>query len=217
MDTPPQAGSSTGIGPAAFAFYRELELNNDRSWWSKHAGDHDRHVKVPLQEMLAVLEPSFGPAVIFRPYRDARFLRGGPPLKTQQSGFVPASGNIGFYLHVSGAGLSLEAGCRSFTPFQLARYRDACDATGSGSSLARLLDLLQEAGWELLGRQLQGVPRMFSTSHPRAELLRHTSLSVRRNLGEPSFLSGPEAAQHVTALWNQARPLVAWLGRSAAP
>ena len=47
-------------------------------------------VKAPMEALLAQLEPEFGTAKFFRPYRDVRFAKGASPYKDHQGAFVEA-------------------------------------------------------------------------------------------------------------------------------
>jgi uncharacterized protein (DUF2461 family) len=67
------------------------------------------------------------------------------------------------------------------------------------------------------GEKLKTVPRGYPQDHPRAELLKHKSLSAATDLGQPAWLATPAAAQEIAALWDELRPLVDWVGRHAAP
>ncbi|MCY1245572.1 hypothetical protein D9M72_587320 [compost metagenome] len=91
------------------------------------------------------------------------------------------------------------------------------DATGTGESLAQIVRRVSEAGFTVEGERLKTVPRGFPRDHPRAELLKYKSLSAAKALGEPDWLATPAAAEEVSRLWEQLRPLVEWVGRHAAP
>jgi len=100
-----------GIPSAAFRFYEELEENNNREWWLEHKDTYDAAVKEPLAALLSELEPEFGPAKIFRPYRDTRFSKDKTPYKTNLGATTRAK------LQVERATASKErsSGCRCST------------------------------------------------------------------------------------------------------
>jgi uncharacterized protein (TIGR02453 family) len=206
-----------GIPPEAFRFYAELEQNNNREWWLAHKDTYDAAVKEPLAALLAALEPRFGPPKIFRPYRDARFSPDKTPYKTAQGAFAAAQEGVGFYLQVAADGLLLGGGYHSHSPAQLARYRASVDSPASGEALQEIVEGIASAGYSIEGEKLKTVPRGFDKDHPRAELLKHKSLSAGLELGEPAWLATPGAAEEIATRWEVLRPLVDWVSVYAAP
>ncbi|NUP58223.1 MAG: DUF2461 domain-containing protein [Pseudarthrobacter sp.] len=206
-----------GIPPEAFRFYAELEENNNRDWWLGHKDTYDSAVKEPLTELLAALEPEFGPAKLFRPYRDVRFSPDKSPYKTAQGAFAARQEGVGFYLQVNADGLLIGGGYHSHTPAQLARFRAAADASASGAVLQEIVDAVAGAGFSIEGEKLKTVPHGFAKDHPRAELLKHKSLSAGVEVGQPDWVSTPAVHDEIAARWRQLRPLVEWVGRYAAP
>ncbi|WP_426987415.1 DUF2461 domain-containing protein [Pseudarthrobacter sp. Y6] len=206
-----------GIPAGAFVFYAELEHNNNREWWLEHKDSYNTLVRDPVTALLAELEPRFGPGKIFRPNRDIRFSQDKSPYKTAQGAFASAQEGVGYYLQVSADGLLVGGGYHSHTPAQLARFRNSVDASGTGESLRHIVDTVTAAGFAVEGEKLKTVPRGFDKDHPRAELLKHKSLSAGIELGQPEWMDSPAAAQEIAALWDQLRPLVDWVGRHAAP
>jgi uncharacterized protein (TIGR02453 family) len=201
----------------AAAFYAELEENNTRDWWQAHLAVYQESVREPLTALLAQLEPQFGPGKIFRPNRDIRFSQDKSPYKTAQGAFASFQEGLGYYLQLSADGLLVGGGYHSHSPAQLARYRNAVDATGTGEQLQHIVDAVAAAGFTVEGEKLKTVPRGFPREHPRAELLKHKSLSASVALGQPDWLSSPDAEGEIARLWDQLRPLVDWVGRNAAP
>jgi uncharacterized protein (TIGR02453 family) len=206
-----------GIPPEAFRFYAELEENNNRDWWLENKATYDTAVKEPLTLLLAELEPEFGPAKLFRPNRDIRFSPDKSPYKTAQGAFAARQEGVGFYLQINADGLLVGGGYHSHTPAQLARFRAAADASASGSALQDIVDSVAAAGFAIEGEKLKTVPRDFAKDHPRAELLKHKSLSAGVELGQPEWLATPAARDEIAGRWRQLRPLVEWVGRYAAP
>ncbi|MDQ0731254.1 uncharacterized protein (TIGR02453 family) [Arthrobacter sp. B1I2] len=189
----------SGIPPEAFRFYAELEDNNNREWWLGHKDTYDAAVKEPLTQLLAELEPEFGPARLFRPYRDIRFAQDKSPYKTAQGAFATRQEGVGYYLQVSADGLLVGGGYRSHTPAQLARFRSAVDASASGAALQEIVDSIAAAGFSFDGEKLKTVPRGFNTDHPRGDLLKHKTLSAGMELGTPDWVASAAARDAVAA------------------
>jgi uncharacterized protein (TIGR02453 family) len=206
-----------GIPSDAFRFYADLEQNNNRDWWLEHKPVYEAAVKEPLTQLLAGLEPRFGPAKLFRPNRDVRFSPDKSPYKTAQGAFAAVVEGVGFYIQLSADGLLIGGGCHTYTPAQLARFRGAVDDPASGDALQAIVRKVEAAGFAVEGERLKTVPRGFDKDHPRAELLKHKSLTAGVNVGQPGWLAGPGAVEEVAQRWEQLRPLVEWEGRYAAP
>jgi uncharacterized protein (TIGR02453 family) len=206
-----------GIPADAFSFYAELEDNNNREWWLAHRDSYNALVRDPFIALLDELEPRFGPGKIFRPNRDIRFSLDKSPYKTAQGAFASTQEGVGYYLQVSADGLLVGGGYHSHSPAQLVRYRNSVDASGTGAALQHIVDAVTQAGFAVEGEKLKTVPRGFPPDHPRAELLKHKSLSAGLDLGQPAWVTGPEAVGEIAALWDRLRPLVDWVGRHAAP
>jgi uncharacterized protein (TIGR02453 family) len=206
-----------GIPAGAFEFYKELQDNNNREWWLENKDRYQMLVRDPFTALLAELEPRFGPGKIFRPNRDIRFSQDKSPYKTAQGAFASVQEGVGFYLQVSADGLLVGGGYHSHTPAQLARFRNSVVASGTGEALRRIVEAVSAAGFMVEGEKLKTVPRGYPLDHPRAELLKHKSLSAATDLGQPAWLATPAAAQEIAALWDELRPLVDWVGRHAAP
>lgn len=206
-----------GIPPEAFRFYAQLEDNNNRDWWLEHKATYDASVKEPLTLLLSELEPEFGPAKLFRPNRDIRFSLDKSPYKTAQGAFAARQEGVGFYLQINADGLLIGGGYHSHTAAQLARFRAAADASASGAALQDIVDAVAVAGFAIEGEKLKTIPRGFDKDHPRAELLKHKSLSAGVEVGQPEWVSTPAAKEQIAERWRQLRPLVEWVGRYAAP
>jgi uncharacterized protein (TIGR02453 family) len=206
-----------GITAGAFEFYEELQDNNNREWWQEHRDRYQSLVKEPLASLLAELEPRFGPGKLFRPNRDIRFSEDKSPYKTAQGAVASVQEGVGYYLQISADGLLVGGGYHSHTPAQLARYRNSVDASGTGEALRQIVEAVAAAGFAVEGEKLKTVPRGYAREHPRAELLKHKSLSASVTLGRQDWLGTPAAVQDIAGLWEDLRPLVDWVSRHAAP
>lgn len=207
----------SGIPPAAFEFYAALENNNNRQWWQENKDTYDADVLAPLSCLLSDLAPRYGPGRVFRPYRDMRFAAHGAPYKNVQGVFLSPYEDVGYYLYLSAAGLSLSGGYHSASAAQLSRYLAAVDSTASGTALAGIIEELENTGFVIGGQTLKTLPRGFSKNHPRPRLLQHKTLNAAVDLGTPDWLATSGARQHIADYWDQLRPLVDWVIRHAAP
>jgi len=202
----------TGFGDDAVEFYDGLLADNSKAYWSDRKAVYESHVRGPMQELLAELEPEFGPGKIFRPYRDVRFAKDKSPYKTACGATAGP-----FYVQVSAEGLMAAAGHYQMTPDQLARYRTAVDDDRRGADLAARLAALGAAGLTVAGDQLRSRPRGFAADHPRLELLRHRSLYAWRAWPPDDALHEPAARHRVVDTWRTLRPLEEWLADHVGP
>ncbi len=99
-----------GFPVAALDFYDDLEMDNTKSFWTAHKDTYDTAVKAPMAALVAALEPEFGKAKLFRPYRDVRFAKDKTPYKTHQGGFVQAGQGTGWYVQVGAPGVRVGRG-----------------------------------------------------------------------------------------------------------
>lgn len=200
-----------GIPFAAADFYEDLEHHNSRDWWVANRQVYESQVRAPMDVLAATLEDEFGAAKAFRPYRDVRFSPDKTPYKTHQGVVVATASGMGWYVQVSADGLMTAGGWYAGTPAQVARYRGAVDAAGSGEELRRIVEGLRADGYAIEGDRLKTQPRGISPDHPRLELLRHRSLIAERQHGAPEWLPTPATFERVREDWRAYGPLLEWL------
>lgn len=198
----------SGIPLAALDFYEALESDNSKVFWTEHKHVYEDSVRAPLVALAAELEPEFGPAKLFRPYRDVRFSKDKTPYKTAQGVWFAESSR---YLQVSASGLFIGGGRWETTSEQVAGYRRAVDDERHGLALQKALASLRRAGFEISGDQLTRVPSGYAKDHPRADLLRYKTMGGRRDFGAPDWLETPAVREHIVKAWRQLEPLISWL------
>lgn len=197
-----------GIPLAALDFYEDLENDNSKAFWTEHKHRYDEQVKAPLLALAEELGPSFGTVKFFRPYRDVRFSKDKTPYKTHQGLWF---GETSCYLHVGPAGLFVAAGYWGTSSAQVGRLRRAVDDDIAGPQLDRAVASLRRKGYPVGGEQLTRVPSGYDRDHPRAELLRHKTLTSSKDVGAPDWLNTPQARAEIAKTWKAMAPLVAWL------
>ncbi|RYU10818.1 DUF2461 domain-containing protein [Nocardioides iriomotensis] len=201
----------TGFPVAALDFYDDLEMDNTKSFWAAHKETYDAAVKTPMTALVSALEEEFGPAKIFRPYRDVRFAKDKTPYKTHQGAYVAIAPATGWYVQVSAPGVRVGAGFYDADSTRLAAFRDGVADDRTGPELEKILKKLTRAGWEVGGETLKTSPRGYDAEHPRIELLRHKSLTVGRDYGFEPVIHTPELLDKVRKDWRAARPFVDWV------
>src|ERR671921_2589919 len=137
----------TGFPVAALDFYDDLEMDNTKSFWNSHKATYESAVRAPMTALVTALEPEFGKAKVFRPYRDVRFAKDKTPYKNHQGAFVAAAPSTGWYLEVGSPGVRVGAGFYQADADRLGRIRDAIAEDRRGAALERLLTALERRGW----------------------------------------------------------------------
>lgn len=198
----------TGIPFAALDFYEDLEADNSKAFWTSHKHVYEEQVKAPLQALAEELAQDYGTPKFFRPYRDVRFSKDKTPYKTHQGIWFAESS---LYLHVGAAGLFVAGGYWDTGSAQVDRMRRAVADDLAGNALAKIVTSLRRKGYEIGGQTLTRVPSGYDKDHPRADLLRHKSLTARRDFGCPEWIATPRVKAEVVKAWKAMTPLVGWL------
>jgi uncharacterized protein (TIGR02453 family) len=192
----------------ALEFFEGLEAENTKAYWQRNKHVYDGIVRAPMEELLAELEPDWGPGRIFRPYRDVRFSKDKSPYKTA----IGATVERGGYIQLSARGLAVGSGMWEMSPDQLDRYRRAVDRDDSGGELVGIVEDGKRAGLEISGHeQLKTAPRGYPKDHPRVELLRSKGLISWREWPAAAWLGTPKAKDRIVGVLEASRPLVDWL------
>jgi uncharacterized protein (TIGR02453 family) len=204
-------GDFRGFPAWGVSFYGGLERDNTKEYWAAHKAQWEAEVREPMRALLDELEPEFGEARLFRPYRDVRFSADKSPYKTHQGALAGPNAGVGYYVQVSSEGLTVGGGFRTHSPAQTEQFRDAVADEASGPELESIVAGLTSAGFTLEGATLKTRPRGYPAEHPRMELLRRKELMAIRHVGTPAWLETPSALDHVRASWRRIRPLVDWV------
>ncbi len=202
-----------GFPDEGLVFYEGLEADNSKTYWTQHKADYDQHVRAPLQALLDELAPAFGPAKVFRPYRDVRFSHDKTPYKTHQGAVVNPDGRGagGWYVQISADGLRVSGGSWRLESDQVERYRRAVAEPVQGARLQSEVARLVQVGFAIEGERLSRLPAGYDADHERAGLLRHKSLHATKSWEPADWLHERSALDRVRDAWQQLEPLNAWL------
>jgi uncharacterized protein (TIGR02453 family) len=204
----------SGWPTEAVEFFRGLEADNTKAYWSAHQGLYEASVREPMAELLSELSGEFGPGRIARPYRDVRFRADKSPYKTQIYAILDRGG----YVNFSADGLTAGAGYFRMSTAQLERYRNAVDRETDGAQLVMLLEQLRAEGLEVGGGQaLKSAPRGYPQDHPRIELLRYKGLICWRHWPVAPWLHTAAAKDKVAGFLRTTAPLHQWLEQHVGP
>jgi uncharacterized protein (TIGR02453 family) len=206
----------TGFPAEAFDFYDALVADPTKPFWEAHKADYRAYVRDPVQALVDELAPEFGPAHLFRPYRDVRFAKDKTPYKDHQGAFAETQDAVGYYVQLSRSGLMVAAGWYAPRGPQVHRYRDAV-AGPTGEVLQSVVDRLRRARYEIDGDVMRTRPRGVDPDHPRIDLLRHRSLVAMRRWEPAAWMGTRTALTRVRDAWRAMTPLVEWLTDSVGP
>lgn len=204
----------SGWPTEAVEFFRGLEADNTKAYWSAHKGLYEASVREPMAGLLSELSGEFGPGRIARPYRDVRFRADKSLYKTQ----IYAIFDRGGYVNFSADGLTAGAGYFRMSTVQLERYRNAVGRETVGAQLVTLVEQLRGEGLEVGGGQvLKSAPRGYPPDHPRIELLRYKGLICWHHWPVAAWLHTPAAKDKVASFLRTTAPLHRWLEHHVGP
>jgi uncharacterized protein (TIGR02453 family) len=167
-----------------------------------------------MLELLAALEPEFGPGKIFRPYRDVRFSKDKTPYKNHLGAWLASGG----YLQLSADGLAAGSGMYQMEPDQLDRYRRAVAGDRTGRELTDLIAKIEKAGVGVHGHgSLKTAPRGYAKDHPRVHLLRHKGLTTWKQWEPAGWLGTAAAKNRIVDFLRLGIPLRDWLDVNVGP
>jgi uncharacterized protein (TIGR02453 family) len=191
----------------ALDFYEGLEADNSKTYWTSRKMIYDETVRAPMAQLLDELEPEFGEAKIFRPYRDVRFSKDKSPYQTH-IGAIIGSG----YVQLSARGLAVGDGMHAMAPDQLDRYRQAVASEKAGTELVRLIAAIEQRGIAVTGHDtLKTVPRGYPADHPRAGLLRYKGIVAWKEWPVEPWLGTVAAKDRIVSFLRTTQPLGNWL------
>jgi uncharacterized protein (TIGR02453 family) len=204
-----------GFPADAFAWFRGLEADNTRAYFSASRATFEVDVRGALEAMLEQLADELGGHVrMFRQHRDVRFSADKSPYKTTTYGLIVErpDDESPLYAQISSGGLFAGSGYYQMAADQLARFRGAVVDDRSGPELERAAASAEMAGLEIFGAALKTAPRGFDRDHPRIALLRHKSLVAGARLAPgASGITRAKALRHTRQTWDACAGLNAWL------
>lgn len=221
-----------GFPKEGIAFMKSLKRNNNRPWFEKHRGEYESLVKLPMQSLIAALQPhfqKFAPEFdinpkrsLFRIYRDIRFSKDKTPYKTHVAAHFVLRGKpkgvegSGYYLHIEPGEVFLGGGIYMPDGDQLKKIRKAI--VSQNDKFVTIVNgrqfKKQFGGIE--GDKLQRVPQGYPPDHPMGEWLKHKQFFV--------YAQWPESKCHqrsfvkeVAKVFEDATPLVRFLNNTMNP
>jgi uncharacterized protein (TIGR02453 family) len=218
------AAGFAGFRPSAFAFFAELQDNNDPAWFKPRKVLYEAEVLAPFRDLIAAVSETLGraglPLVgdprggIFRIYRDVRFSPDKRLYKTHAGGVLTRSGGRRdpgvLYIHVAPGESMAAAGFWHPEPALLARLRRAVLTDPDG--FLAIVERLAEAGCSLSSDdKLSRLPRGFEAAKgtPVAEYVGWKSFTAHRMLNDAEMQS-PALVNVIADFAHAVLPLLEW-------
>ena len=187
-----------GYPKEGLTFLRQLKKNNNREWFAKHKQEYEDFVKLPMQSLIAELNPmmkSFASDFVidpkrslFRIYRDTRFSKNKLPYKTHIAAIFQPTKNwkdsAGLYLHIEPGEVYLGGGMYMPSSENLKDIRNAI-----ANHPKQFLAVVEEKDFKkyfgkIEGEKLKRVPKGFSPEHEMAEWLKMKQFFISYSLPE---------------------------------
>ena len=210
-------------------FMKRLKRNNNRPWFEKHKEEYEASVKLPMQSLIAALQPHFErfapefdvhpKKALFRIYRDVRFSKDKTPYKTHVAAHFVLRGKpkgvegSGYYLHIEPGEVFLGGGIYMPDGDQLKKIRRAI-----GGQPDRFRSILEEKNFKRVFRKLEGetlhrVPQGYEPDHPMADWLKFKQFFVGVEWPEARSLK-ERFVTDVAEVFEAATPLVRFLNEA---
>ena len=210
-------------------FLKRLKRNNNRPWFEKHKEEYESYVKLPMQSLIAALQPhflKFAPEFdinpkksLFRIYRDVRFSSDKTPYKTHVAAHFVLRGKpkgvegSGYYLHIEPGQVFLGGGIYMPDSDQLKNIRRSIDGNAN-----QFLSILRSKKFvstfkRLEGEKLTRVPKGYDADHPMAEWLKQKQFFVWVEWSEERCRR-EKLVDEVAGVFEAATPLVRFLNEA---
>jgi len=212
-----------------FSFLRDLEVNNDKTWFEANKKRYEESVKLPVLSFIA----AFGPYLreisphflaipraqggsLFRIHRDLRFGKDKRPYKTNTGlHFRHKAGKDahapGFYVHLAPDEVFFAAGLwKPVTSVARSIRQLIVDEPDEWAKVAVAMD---KARLQFAGDSLVRPPGGVDSNHPHIEDIKRKDFIVSRELDEKAATS-PDFLEQIADYATQAAPLMMFLCRA---
>lgn len=215
-------GTFKGFPAEGLRFLRDLEKNNDRSWFAPRKDIYQQRVLEPLQALIADATASLHKAKIplggdpkrsvFRIYRDVRFSSDKSPYKTNAGAYLTREDGLGLpgglYIHIQLKHSFMAAGFYQIDKALLTRWRTAMAA--NPKAFETMLRALKRGDLQLSEQEdaLKRMPRGFEpyADTPIAKYFRLGSFITSQTLSDEDVMSA-RLVGGIVSLAKRAKPL----------
>jgi len=207
-----------GFSPDTFAFFAELEHNNNKTWWEANKARYQASARQPLELLVDQISGEFGVAKIYRPYRDTRFSGDKTPYKDRASTGIIGKSGTGTYFEVSAQGIELGGGYWMPGKDQIEKFRSIADDVRLYGDLEATVEEMAEYGFGMYQEgAVKTAPRGFSPDHPRIHLLRLKHMVVEQRFAPADWMYEASAADVIAEHMRKVRIWNEWLIQMVGP
>lgn len=203
----------------AFAFFRELEQNNNKAWFEENRKRFETSVQKPVlafaEEMIGrmlELDPHVvrdAKKSVMRYYRDTRFSKDKSPYKICASMIISNGGKgdhatPGFYFSLTGGGTYLASGAYELEPTQLKAVRELIVANEAEFNALIANPAFVDKFGEIQGVANKVMPSEFKEAAKRIPLLANKQFFYAANLSDETVMRDdlPDLAmEYMRAAW----------------
>ena len=218
------------FGPGLLTFLRDLDRNNNRTWFEQNKHRYEAEVREPALEFIRLMAPRITKiskhlvasdkkvgGSLMRIHRDVRFSRDKRPYKTNVGiQFRHDAGKDvhapGFYFHVDPKSVFLGAGMWHPEADALAAIREAIVDHPKAYRAARAAKAFKQ-GFTLEGESLKRAPKGYDPEHPLIEDLRRKDHIAVLNLKKKD-LTRADLVDHVDRQLATTKPFMAFLTKA---
>lgn len=209
--------SNITIPDSTLEFLRELRVNNNRDWFTRHKkryqAEHAHMVgfaEALINRMSEYdhLEPMSGKQSLFRIYRDVRFSSDKTPYKSHFSGRLKRATKKlrgGYYYHLEPGGSFLGGGFWGPNAADLKRIRE--ELAADAEPMRKLISdpVFVDTFGSLQGEQLKTAPQGYPRDHPNIDLLRYKQFLLSRSFTDEE-VTAPDFLDQVVETFRRMRP-----------
>ncbi|MGB5273001.1 MAG: DUF2461 domain-containing protein [Flavobacteriaceae bacterium] len=185
------------ITKTVFDFLRDLEMNNNREWFTQHKKQFKQVEEQAKKVFSAIAEKmkvhdEIERLKFFRIYRDVRFSNDKTPYKINLSSSMTRAGaerRGGYYMHVQPGGSFIAAGFWDPSKEDLLRIRKEWEQ--EAEELRQIMaDKEFKATWgDLVGDGVKTAPKGFDKTHPNIDLIKRKQFIFVKNFSDKEVLT----------------------------
>jgi uncharacterized protein (TIGR02453 family) len=221
------ASTFPGFPEEGVKFLRSLKRNNRREWFQPRKELYERHLKSPMQDLVAALNSElarFAPEYVtdpkksvFRIYRDTRFSADKTPYKTHVAASFSRRGpgrlgTGGFYFSIAPDQIEVAGGIYHPEPDVTLLIRT--HIAENHGELRRILAAKKTRALMggLQGSELTRAPKGFDPAHPAVAWIKMKDWILDASM-DGSLVTSPKLQGEIAARFRAMAPLIQFLNR----
>lgn len=201
------------IPKKAFSFFKNLEKNNNREWFTEHKPEF-KSIEVEVKSFYNALLESLqkqddvDKMKMFRIYRDVRFSKDKTPYKTHFGGsFGRTKPRLrgGYYLHIAPRDSFIATGFWEPNKEDLFRIRKELELDAAEFRKIITAKKFKSVWGNLVGNEVKTAPKGFSKEHADIDLIRKKQFIFTKKFSDKEVTS-PDFLNDVSVAFKAIRP-----------